>query len=68
MTVRGRRHVREGLVRTGARGVPYVDRKRAAKVNVKQRIVVMAAVAARRAPVLNSKSSQFPNGIANSTG
>jgi choline dehydrogenase-like flavoprotein len=52
-----------------ARGVSYVDKKTRGDVTVYAKIVVLAASCCETARImLNSKSSQFPNGIANSTG
>jgi choline dehydrogenase-like flavoprotein len=52
-----------------ARGVSYVDTKTRQEVEVKARIVVLAASCCETARLLlNSKSSLFPNGLANSTG
>ena len=63
--------VREVLVGSDglARGVSYMDTKTRQEVQVKARIVVLAASCCETARLLlNSKSSQFPNGLANSTG
>jgi choline dehydrogenase-like flavoprotein len=63
--------VREVLVGSDglARGVSYVDKKTRSDVAVYGKIVVLAASCCETARImLNSKSSQFPNGIANSTG
>jgi choline dehydrogenase-like flavoprotein len=52
-----------------ATGVSYVDKKTRTEVSVNARIVVLAASCCETARImLNSKSNQFPNGIANSTG
>jgi choline dehydrogenase-like flavoprotein len=52
-----------------ARGVSYVDKRTRGDVSVYGKIVVLAASCCETARImLNSKSSQFPNGIANSTG
>jgi choline dehydrogenase-like flavoprotein len=52
-----------------ARGISYVDTKTRQEVQVQARIVVLAASCCETARLmLNSKSSQFPNGLANSTG
>lgn len=52
-----------------ARGVAYVDKKTRNDVEVRAKIVVLAASCCETARImLNSKSSQFPNGIANSSG
>ena len=56
---------RDGL----ANGVSYIDRKTGRDMHVSARIVVLAASACETARILlNSKSSQFPNGLANSSG
>jgi choline dehydrogenase-like flavoprotein len=52
-----------------ATGVSYVDKKTRNEVQVRAKIVVLAASCCETARImLNSKSSQFPNGIANSSG
>jgi choline dehydrogenase-like flavoprotein len=52
-----------------ARGVSYVDKKSRTDVAVYAKIVVLAASCCETARImLNSKSSQFPNGVANTTG
>ena len=52
-----------------ATGVSYVDKKTRAEVEVRGKIVVLAASCCETARImLNSKSNLFPNGIANSTG
>ena len=52
-----------------ATGVSYVDKKTRQDIEVRAKIVVLAASCCETARImLNSKSSQFPNGIANSTG
>ena len=52
-----------------ANGVSYVDRKTGADMRVNARVVVLAASALETARILfNSRSSQFPNGVANSSG
>ncbi|HEX6575948.1 MAG TPA: GMC family oxidoreductase [Gemmatimonadaceae bacterium] len=52
-----------------ANGVSYVDKKTGADMQVKARIVVLAASALETARILfNSRSSKFPNGLANSSG
>lgn len=52
-----------------ARGVSYVDKKTRKDVEVRAKIVVLAASCCETARImLNSKSGQFPNGIANSSG
>jgi len=63
--------VREVLVGSDgmATGVSYVDKKTRKEVEVRGKIVVLAASCCETARImLNSKSSQFPNGVANSTG
>jgi len=52
-----------------ARGVSYIDKKTRNEVEVRAKIVVLAASCCETARImLNSKSSLFPNGIANSSG
>ena len=52
-----------------AKGVSYIDTKTRREVTVNARVVVLAASCCETARImLNSKSSLFPNGIANSTG
>jgi choline dehydrogenase-like flavoprotein len=52
-----------------ARGVSYIDKKTRNEMQVRGKIVVLAASCCETARImLNSKSSQFPNGIANSSG
>src|SRR5215213_8084815 len=52
-----------------ATGVSYVDRKTLADTQVRARVVVLAASALETARLLlNSKSTQFPQGLANSSG
>jgi choline dehydrogenase-like flavoprotein len=52
-----------------ARGVSYVDTKTRSDVTVYGKIVVLAASCCETARLLlNSKSSHFPNGLANSSG
>ncbi len=52
-----------------ATGVSYVDKKTRNEVQVRAKIVVLAASCCETARImLNSRSSQFPNGIANSSG
>jgi len=63
--------VREVLVGPDglASGVSYIDKKTRNDVQVRAKIVVLAASCCETARImLNSKSSQFPNGIANSSG
>ena len=56
---------RDGL----AQGVSYVDKKTRQDVEVRAKIVVLAASCCETARILlNSKSSSFPNGLANSSG
>jgi len=56
---------RDGL----ANGVSYIDRKSGRDSHISARIVVLAASACETARLLlNSKSSTFPNGLANSSG
>jgi choline dehydrogenase-like flavoprotein len=52
-----------------ASGISYVDKKTRTDIEVRAKIVVLAASCCETARImLNSKSSQFPNGIANSSG
>jgi choline dehydrogenase-like flavoprotein len=52
-----------------ASGVSYIDKKTRSEIQVRAKIVVLAASCCETARImLNSKSSQFPNGIANSSG
>jgi choline dehydrogenase-like flavoprotein len=52
-----------------ATGVHYVDKKTKTDRHVKGRIVILAASGCESARILlNSKSSRFPNGVANSSG
>ena len=63
--------VREVLVGADglASGVSYVDTKTRREVTVRAKIVVLAASCCETARImLNSKSTAFPDGIANSTG
>jgi choline dehydrogenase-like flavoprotein len=56
---------RDGL----ANGVSYIDTRTRRDAHVQARIVVLAASACETARILlNSKSSTFPNGLANSSG
>jgi choline dehydrogenase-like flavoprotein len=71
LEVRANAMVREVVVGPDgmARGVSYIDKKTRKEVTVYGKIVVLAASCCETARImLNSKSSQFPNGIANSTG
>jgi choline dehydrogenase-like flavoprotein len=63
--------VREILVDESgkATGVSYVDTKTGRERTVHARVIMLAASAAESVRILlNSKSSRFPNGLANSTG
>jgi choline dehydrogenase-like flavoprotein len=52
-----------------ATGVSYIDKRTGEDRHVRARIVVLAASACESARILlNSKSSQFPQGLANSSG
>ena len=52
-----------------ANGVSYIDKKTGRDEHISARIVVLAASACETARLLlNSKSSRFPNGLANSSG
>jgi choline dehydrogenase-like flavoprotein len=71
LEVRSNAMAREVLVGPDgmARGVSYVDKTTRKEVSVYGKIVVLAASCCETARImLNSKSNQFPNGIANSTG
>jgi choline dehydrogenase-like flavoprotein len=71
LEVRSNAMAREVLVDQNglATGVSYVDKKTRSEVTVRGKIVVLAASCCETARILlNSKSSQFPNGIANSSG
>jgi len=64
-------HAREVLLnRSGkAIGVLYIDKKTGREERVKARVVVLAASSGETVRILlNSKSSQFPQGLANSSG
>jgi choline dehydrogenase-like flavoprotein len=71
LTLRTNAMVRE--VTTGAdglaTGVSYIDKNTGQDEHVQARVVVLAASACESARLLlNSKSSRFPNGLANSSG
>ncbi len=52
-----------------ARGVSYIDKQTRNEVEVRAKIVVLAASCCETARImLNSKSSLFPDGLANSSG
>ncbi len=52
-----------------ATGVSYVDKTTGSEVQVRARVVILAASACESARLLlNSKSSRFPQGLANSSG
>ena len=52
-----------------ATGVSYIDKKTRKEVQVRAKVVVLAASSCETARLLmNSRSSQFPNGLANSNG
>ncbi|MBV8550100.1 MAG: GMC family oxidoreductase [Acidobacteriaceae bacterium] len=71
LEVRTNAMVREVLVGGDglATGVSYVDKKTRNEVTVRAKIVVLAASCCETARILlNSKSGQFPNGLANSSG
>ncbi|MGC9291525.1 MAG: GMC family oxidoreductase [Acidobacteriaceae bacterium] len=53
----------------GATGVSYIDKKSGQEVQVRGKVVVLAASAAETARLLlNSRSPRHPNGLANSSG
>jgi choline dehydrogenase-like flavoprotein len=63
--------VREVTVRADGKadGVTYIDKSTGGENSVRARVVVLAASACETARLLlNSKSSQFPQGLANSSG
>ncbi len=71
LEVRPNAMVREVLVGSDgmAKGVSYVNKKTRGEESVYGKIVVLAASCCETARImLNSKSAQFPNGVANSTG
>ena len=71
LTVRTDAMVREVTVGTDglANGVVYIDKVSRTEKRVDARIVVLAASACESARILlNSKSTKFPNGLANSSG
>jgi choline dehydrogenase-like flavoprotein len=71
LVVRTGAMVREVLVGSDglANGVSYVDTKTRQEVSVRAKIVVLAASCCETARImLNSKSTAFPDGIANSSG
>jgi choline dehydrogenase-like flavoprotein len=52
-----------------ATGVSYIDKTTGREMHVRARVVVLAASSAESARILlNSKSAQFPSGLANSSG
>jgi choline dehydrogenase-like flavoprotein len=55
---------RDGL----ATGVSYIDKRDGSEKHVAARVVVLAATCESARLLLNSKSSQFPQGLANSSG
>ena len=71
LTLRTNSMVREVTVndRGLASGVTYIDTKTGAENHANARVVVLAASACETARLLlNSKSSRFPNGLANTSG
>ncbi len=71
LEVRAGAMAREVLVGSDglAIGVSYVDTKTRREVTVRSKVVVLAASCCETARILlNSKSTQFPNGLANSSG
>jgi choline dehydrogenase-like flavoprotein len=71
LEVRNNAMVREVLLGADglATGVSYVDKNTRAEMEVRAKIVVLAASCCETARILlNSKSSSFPNGLANSSG
>ena len=71
LTIRTQAMVREVTVGTDGRatGVHYIDKTTGREHHAQARVVVLAASACESARILlNSKSSQFPDGLANSSG
>ena len=71
LEIRTNAMAREVLVTSGglARGVSYVDKNTRQEIEVHGKIVVLAASCCETARILlNSKSSRFPDGVANSSG
>ncbi|MBJ88403.1 MAG: hypothetical protein CMO98_00945 [Woeseia sp.] len=72
LELRTNAHVREVLVGKDerfARGVAYVDRDTGEEIEVEGKAIILAASCCETAKImLNSTSSQWPNGIANSSG
>jgi len=71
LEVRTNAMVREVILRADglAQGVSYVDKNSRKDVEVRAKIVVLAASCCETARILlNSRSSSFPNGLANSSG
>jgi choline dehydrogenase-like flavoprotein len=71
LTIRTQAMVREVTVGTDGRatGVHYIDKTTGREHHAQARVVVLAASACESARILlNSKSSQFPEGLANSSG
>jgi choline dehydrogenase-like flavoprotein len=71
LEVRSNAMAREVLVGQDglATGVSYIDKKTRNEMTVRGKVVVLAASCCETARILlNSNSSQFPNGIANSSG
>ena len=71
LSVRTQAMAREVTIGTDGRatGVSYIDKTTGADRHVRARIVVLAASACESARLLlNSKSSHFPDGLANSSG
>jgi choline dehydrogenase-like flavoprotein len=71
LTIRTQAMAREVTVGTDGRanGVSYIDKTTGRDQHVQARLVILAASACESARILlNSKSSQFPQGLANSSG
>ncbi|HSG00003.1 MAG TPA: GMC family oxidoreductase [Vicinamibacterales bacterium] len=71
LTIRTQAMAREVTVGTDGRatGVHYIDKTTGREHHAQARVVVLAASACESARILlNSKSSQFPEGLANSSG
>jgi choline dehydrogenase-like flavoprotein len=71
LTLKLNAHAREVTVdrRGKATGIHYIDKATGREEHVKGKVIVLAASALETSRILlNSKSSRFPNGLANSSG